>query len=72
VPALQARVMNATERHAVLVEHGWSVRLDGLGRPPTSWNDRRLHPCRRAWDEHCRREQEAPRGKKTVGIGNAV
>jgi hypothetical protein len=55
---------SAVERHEILIEHGWSVRLDGLWRPPTSWNDRRLHPCRR--------EQEAPRGKKTVGIGNAV
>jgi hypothetical protein len=64
--------MNTTERHAILIDAGWTTRADGLMRPPTEWGDRRVYTAAAAWDEHCRREQEAPRGKKTVGIGNAV
>jgi hypothetical protein len=35
--------MNATERHATLIDAGWSVRLDGKWRPPAEWDDRRAY-----------------------------
>ena len=43
---------SAIERHATLIEHGWTTRLDGLWRPPTDWHDRRAYTLAAAWDAH--------------------
>lgn len=42
----------STERHASLIDAGWSVRLDGLWRPPPDRADRRAHTFDAAWLEH--------------------
>ena len=54
--------MNATERHADLVDAGWSVRLDGLWRPPPSWADRRACTADAAWAAH--RERDGDRAER--------
>jgi hypothetical protein len=50
---------SAVERHAALVDAGWSVRLDGLWRPPAAWGDRRVYTASAAWVAHCERENES-------------
>ena len=42
---------SATERHAILVEHGWTCRIDGLWRPP-DLHEQRVYTFTAAWDEH--------------------
>jgi hypothetical protein len=51
--------MNAVERHAELLEHGWTTRADGLMRPPAEWGDHRVYSRSAAWDEHTSRSQIA-------------
>jgi hypothetical protein len=43
---------SATERHGELVDAGWSVRLDGLWRPPPDWHDHRAYTPAAAWEAH--------------------
>jgi hypothetical protein len=50
---------SAVERHAELLEHGWTTRADGLMRPPAQWGDHRSYTAAAAWAVHCERENEA-------------
>jgi hypothetical protein len=49
---------NATERHAALIDAGWSVRLDGLWRPPSHWHDPRVYTPSAAWSAQCERDRD--------------
>ena len=47
--------MNSTERHAVLLDPGWTTRVDGLMWPPPDWPDQRPHTAKAAWRAHATR-----------------
>jgi hypothetical protein len=44
---LPGQRVNATEKHAELLEHGWTTRADGRMYPPTDWHDTRAYSFRR-------------------------
>jgi hypothetical protein len=54
----ETRERNATQRHSILIEHGWRSRVDGRWRSPDA-DDRRAWTTAAAWDEHERREHDA-------------
>jgi hypothetical protein len=49
--------MNNTERHAVLIDAGWRVNVDGRWRSPAP-DDWRAWTFAAAWDEHTRRDHD--------------
>jgi hypothetical protein len=50
---------SAVERHSILIDHGWSVRLDGRMYPPPDWHDARAYTFAAAWAAHREHEQIA-------------
>jgi hypothetical protein len=40
--------MHAIDRHAVLIDHGWHVAIDGRWLPPDP-NDRERYTIEQAW-----------------------
>jgi hypothetical protein len=52
---------SAVERHSILIEHGWRVRLDGRMYPPPDWHDTRAYSFAAAWAAHRERSQIADR-----------
>jgi hypothetical protein len=44
--------MNATEKHAILVERGWRVRLDGRWISPNPGDARFVFTLAAAWHQH--------------------
>lgn len=47
--------MNNTQRHAELIDAGWSTRVDGLLRPPPDHHDQRARTVAAAWAQHTER-----------------
>jgi hypothetical protein len=45
-------VTSATERHATLIDAGWTCRLDGRWKPPAEWDDTRSYTADAAWEMH--------------------
>jgi hypothetical protein len=52
----EENTVNATERHAALIDAGWRCRLDGLWKPPPDWHDHRAYRPAAAWAEHTSRD----------------
>ena len=50
---------SAIERHAELIDKGWTVRLDGKWRPPNP-ADLRVCTFAAAWKEHVRAAANHP------------